>query len=75
MSVWLSPRQCEVLLHLAEGESFKWIGYKLGVSTSTVTETARNAYRKLGVANRYDAVEKHGKHRPRPSRMCRVQNA
>ena len=67
---WLSPRECEVLLRLAKGESFKWIAFKLGVHQGTAQRTAFRAYQKLGVRDRYGAVERHPSHKPTPSRFC-----
>lgn len=69
-SEWLSPRECEVLQHLAKGESFKWIAFKLDIHTGTAQRTAFRAYQKLGVNDRYDAVARHPLHRPTPSRFC-----
>ena len=67
---WLSPRQCEVLLLLADGSSFAWAAGKMGVTENTAKSLASYAYRKLGVHNKYDAVAKHKKHRPMPNREC-----
>lgn len=67
---WLSPRECEVLLHRAKGKSFKWIGYELNISEGACRSAAKSAYRKLGVHDTYAAVERHPWHKPTPSRMC-----
>ena len=71
---WLTPRECEVVGRLALGESFKWIAYAMGIKTSTATEFARKAYRKLGARDRFEAVALHPRHKPTPSRMCHVRH-
>lgn len=55
----LSPGECRVLERLADGSTFKDIALDFGVSVNTVTTQAQRAYRKLGVAHRYAASEKH----------------
>ena len=75
MSEWLTARECDVLLRLAHGDSFKWIGYSLSISEKNVQTSAMRAYRKLGVAghgrrNREEALLKHRWHEPTPSRAC-----
>lgn len=55
----LSPGECRVLERLADGSEFKDIAIDLGVTAGTARRLAVNAYRKLGVDNRYRAVDRH----------------
>jgi len=52
----LSPREIEVLHHLARGLSYAKVGAELGVSANTVTSHIKNAYRKLEVHTAAAAV-------------------
>jgi putative nucleotidyltransferase with HDIG domain len=52
----LSRAQTAVLRGLAEGKIYKEIATELGLSTSTVRTHCHNVYRKLGVADRSQAV-------------------
>lgn len=52
----LSPREREVLLLLAEGLSNKQMARRLNVSDNTVKTHLANAYNKLGVNKRVQAV-------------------
>ena len=52
----LSPREQEVLAHLAEGLSNSAIGTALTVSENTVRFHLKNIYEKLQVSNRTEAV-------------------
>ncbi len=54
----LSHRETEVLALIATGYSNKEIGELLSLSTQTIKVHARNIYRKLGVRNRTEAVQK-----------------
>ena len=54
----LSSRQTEVLRLLAQGKLYKEIGTELGVSASTIRTHLHSTYRKLGVADRAQAVLK-----------------
>src|SRR5262249_47364907 len=45
----LSDRERQVLAYRALGHSLKLIGYELGLSIATVSETARTGMRRLGV--------------------------
>jgi DNA-binding NarL/FixJ family response regulator len=54
----LSSRETEVLRLLAQGKLYKVIGAELGVSTSTIRTHLHSTYRKLGVADRAQAVLK-----------------
>ena len=67
---WLSPRQCEVLLLVADGSSFAWAAAKMGISENSARSLAKYAYRKLGVRCKQDAVARHRRHRPTPNREC-----
>lgn len=56
----LTEGECRVLECLADDYAeFKDIGPALGVSINTVKRLAWNAYQKLGVGNRYRAVDRH----------------
>jgi DNA-binding NarL/FixJ family response regulator len=48
----LTPREREVVLLVAKGESNKGVATKLGISRSTVKQHLHNVFRKLDVANR-----------------------
>ena len=52
----LTPREIEVLKHLAGGDSNREIALKLDVSVRTVTTHVRNILDKLGLANRTQAA-------------------
>ena len=52
----LSPRQREVLLHLAAGKLNKQIAYELGVSEATIKAHVSAILQKLGVDSRTQAV-------------------
>ena len=54
----LSPREREVLDGLAEGQAYKQIADKLGVSIHTVRNYIRRIYEKLHVQTRTEAVAK-----------------
>jgi DNA-binding NarL/FixJ family response regulator len=55
----LSPREREVLDGLAEGQAYKQIADKLGVSIHTVRNYIRRIYEKLHVCSRTEAVAKY----------------
>ncbi|ROR32162.1 response regulator [Inmirania thermothiophila] len=64
----LTPREREILCHLAEGESNKVIARHLGISDGTVKLHVKAILRKLGVHSRVEAAVmavEHGLHRPR----------
>lgn len=71
-AIWLTPRECETIGRLAEGESFSWIAYSLGCGVPTAKTFAQRAYRKMGVHKSADAVLIHPHHKPTPSRACHV---
>lgn len=52
----LSPRQVECLRLAAAGKTSQAIGHALGISHRTVDEYFEEAYRRLGVRNRAQAV-------------------
>ncbi|MDR3457100.1 MAG: response regulator transcription factor [Verrucomicrobiae bacterium] len=54
----LSPREREVLNGLAEGQAYKQIGDKLGLSIHTVRNYIRRIYQKLHVRSSGEAVAK-----------------
>ncbi|HEX9122279.1 MAG TPA: response regulator transcription factor [Actinomycetota bacterium] len=56
VTVPLSPRELEVVALLAEGLADKQIAAQLGVSETTVKSYLRQAYEKLGAADRAQAV-------------------
>ena len=58
-TVGLSPREREVLDGLAEGQAYKQIADKLGVSIHTVRNYIRRIYEKLHVCSRTEAVAKY----------------
>ena len=55
----LSPRERDVLDGLAEGQAYKQIADKLGVSIHTVRNYIRRIYEKLHVCSRTEAVAKY----------------
>jgi DNA-binding NarL/FixJ family response regulator len=59
MSAELSPREHEVLNGLAEGQAYKQIADRLGVSIHTVRNYIRRIYEKLHVQSRTEAVAKY----------------
>jgi DNA-binding CsgD family transcriptional regulator len=52
----LTPREIEVLQHVARGLSYAEVGDALGVSLNTVTSHIKNVYRKLEVHTAAAAV-------------------
>ncbi len=54
----LTPREFEVLAHLAAGKSNKEIAEKLGISPNTVKTQVASLYQKLEVQRRTQAVQK-----------------
>lgn len=53
----LTPREQEVLLHLAEGETNAEIGEQLGISPKTVARHRENIMRKLNLHSRTELVK------------------
>jgi DNA-binding NarL/FixJ family response regulator len=54
----LSPRENEILRHLARGLLYKEIADELTISTSTVRQHIHRIYEKLHVQNRTEAINK-----------------
>ncbi len=54
----LSPRELEVLKHLAEGSNYQEIADELFISVDTVRHHIRNIYKKLQVHSQSEAVAK-----------------
>jgi len=52
----LTPRELEILTHLAEGQSNKVIGRELGIADGTVKLHVKSILRKLGVHSRVEAA-------------------
>lgn len=52
----LTPREMEILAHLAEGQSNKVIGRELGIADGTVKLHVKSILRKLGVHSRVEAA-------------------
>jgi DNA-binding CsgD family transcriptional regulator len=56
----LAPAERHVLAYAAMGHSNKYIGYLLGVATSTVSSRLASAIRKLGLQSRQEVIEMFG---------------
>jgi len=54
--VCLTPRQLQVLSRLTEGDSYKEIAQRLGISVQTVNDHIKDVYRKLNVHCRAHAI-------------------
>lgn len=54
--VQLSPREREVLVHLARGISIADIGVEMNISRHTVSDHVKNIYRKLNITSRAEAA-------------------
>ena len=54
----LSPREQEILQHLAKGLLYKEIADQLSISTHTVRQHIHKIYEKLHVQNRTEAINK-----------------
>jgi DNA-binding NarL/FixJ family response regulator len=52
----LSPRELDALRGLADGRVYKQIAAEMGLSASTVRTHLHNVYRKIGAADRAQAV-------------------
>ncbi len=52
----LSPRQREILQHLAQGKDNKTIAYALGISPKTVKNHLTAVFRRLNVESRTQAA-------------------
>jgi len=67
----LSPREREVLDHLAQGYLYKEIAARLAISYDTVHTYVRRIYEKLQVHSRTEAVAKHLSRPGQPARLPR----
>jgi DNA-binding NarL/FixJ family response regulator len=67
----LSPREREVLAHLAQGYLYKEIAARLAISYDTVHTYVRRIYEKLQVHSRTEAVAKHLSRPGQPARLPR----
>ncbi len=54
----ITPREADLLTHVACGKSNKQIAEACGISEGTVRKHLENAYRRLGVNNRMSAITK-----------------
>jgi DNA-binding CsgD family transcriptional regulator len=54
----LTKREKEVFAYLSEGKQYSQIAIYLYISTETVRTHANKIYRKLGVRNRTEAINK-----------------
>ena len=54
----LTPREREVLAHVAEGLTIRQIGRRIGISPRTVESHVAKLYRKLGARSRLQAVSR-----------------
>lgn len=54
----LTPRELEIVELLAKGLSYDMVGDNLGISFGTVRKHIENIYRKLGVHNKVEALQK-----------------
>jgi len=59
----LTPRETEVLQHLAKGKSYTMIADKLYINKETVRTHIKNIYKKLNVNSKAAAIEKATKDR------------
>ena len=57
-SLGLSPRECEILEHLASGRSNKELARALGISPNTIKTHVARVFEKLEVQKRIAAIEK-----------------
>jgi DNA-binding CsgD family transcriptional regulator len=57
-SLGLTPRECEILAHLASGQSNKELARALGISPNTVKTHLARLFEKLEVDRRIQAIEK-----------------
>ena len=58
----LTPRESEILQHLAQGLTNKQIAWKLSISEHTVKFHISSIYGKLGATNRTEAVRMGARH-------------
>jgi DNA-binding CsgD family transcriptional regulator len=55
-SLPLSPRECELILVLADGKSNKEIGAAMGITEGTVKQSLLRIFAKLGVKSRHELM-------------------
>jgi DNA-binding NarL/FixJ family response regulator len=55
----LTRREVEVLMHMANGETNRRIAARLFVSEATIKAHVKHILRKLGAANRAEAVSRY----------------
>src|SRR5262245_9798311 len=65
----LTPRDKQILGHLAKGLTTREIGRSLGICVSTVTHCKSELFRKLRVRNRIEAILKAQLNRQAPTRL------
>ena len=58
----LSNRERIILSHIVAGETRRQISAQLSVSQNTIKTQVRSIYRKLGAANRHEAIDRAGKY-------------
>ena len=56
--IQISPREVDLLRHLAKGQSYAQCADIMGISLNTVQSHIRNVYRKLNVSNQTQAINK-----------------
>ena len=54
----ITRREAEVLYGLLQGKATKEVAATLAISTATVQQHLKNTYRKLGVHNKIEALQK-----------------
>lgn len=54
--VGLTPRESQVVAHVVQGESNKWIAYQLGIATGSVSKLLARAQARLGVESRRELI-------------------
>lgn len=55
-AVYLTPREQEVITHLAQGHSYAQISEQLEITENTLKTHIKRIYRKLNVHNRTQAI-------------------
>lgn len=62
----LTPRELEILAHVADGRRTRDIAAALGIAEPTVKRHLTNLYRKLDATNRVEAAAHYLRARTRP---------
>lgn len=52
----ITPREAEVLIHVAAGLTNRQVAHRMSISEGTVIKHLEKLYRELGVASRTEAV-------------------